>query len=65
MEWRSEARTGGADPRGRAGATAGGEAASGFFIIVAKDDAEALAIAHGCPHLAHGGRVVVRRIATT
>ena len=55
------ARSLGAEPA----RSAGGEAAGGFFIIVAKDDAEALAIAHGCPHLAHGGRVVVRRIATT
>jgi hypothetical protein len=55
------ARTLGVEPA-RSG---GGESVRGFFIIVAKDDAEALAIAHGCPHLAHGGRVVVRRIATS
>jgi hypothetical protein len=43
----------------------GGEAVRGFFIIVAKDEAEALAIARNCPHLRHGGRVVVRKIART
>jgi hypothetical protein len=44
---------------------AGSRAVAGFFVIAARDDAEALAIARGCPHLAHGGRVVVRRIART
>lgn len=55
------ARTLGAAPA----RSAGGEAIRGFFIIAAKDDTEALAIARGCPHIAHGGRVVVRRIAAT
>jgi hypothetical protein len=45
--------------------TVGGEAVGGFFVIVAKDDAEAVAIAKGCPQLRHGGRIVVRKIAPT
>jgi len=44
---------------------AGGETVRGFFIIAARDDAEALAIAQGCPHLLHGGRVIVRKIGKT
>ena len=44
---------------------AGGEAARGFFIIVARSDAEALSIARGCPQLRYGGRIVVRKIAPT
>jgi hypothetical protein len=52
----------GAEP---AQALSGGGAVRGFFVIVAKDDAEALAIAGDCPHLRHGGRVVLRRIART
>jgi len=35
----------------------------GFFVVVAPDAAGAAAIAADCPHLRHGGRVVVRPIA--
>jgi hypothetical protein len=35
---------------------------SGYFIIVAPDEAGAMEIARTCPHLLEGGRVVVRRI---
>ena len=48
---------------GGAGSAPGGSAVRGFFVISAKDDAEALAIAADCPHLRHGGRVVLRKIA--
>jgi hypothetical protein len=34
----------------------------GFFIIVAADLAQAVAVARTCPHLRHGGRVRVRAI---
>ncbi|HTD51632.1 MAG TPA: YciI family protein [Thermoanaerobaculia bacterium] len=43
---------------------AGGEdSVGGFFLIAARDDAEALEIARGCPHLRHGGRIVLRKVA--
>ena len=35
---------------------------SGYFLLRARDDAEALAIAKTCPHLRYGGRVELRRI---
>ena len=38
-------------------------AVRGFFIIAAASDEEALATARRCPHAAHGGRVIVRKIA--
>jgi hypothetical protein len=38
---------------------------TGFFVIRAKDDQEALVIAESCPHLRHGGRVELRRIRPT
>jgi hypothetical protein len=38
---------------------------TGYFVISASDEAEALAIARTCPHLRHGGRVVVRGIVPT
>ena len=41
----------------------GGESVRGYFVIAARDDREALEIARGCPHLRHGGRIVVRPIA--
>ncbi len=47
------------------GRPAGGVFVSGFFIIVARDDTEALAIAKGCPQLRRGGRIVIRKIAPT
>ncbi len=37
----------------------------GFFIVGASSFDEALAIARQCPHLRHGGRILVRPIATT
>jgi hypothetical protein len=44
------------------GPSSGSASVRGFFVISAKDDAEALSIANDCPHLRHGGRVVLRRI---
>lgn len=38
---------------------------SGFFIIRATDQAEALAIAKTCPHLRHGGRIALRPVVPT
>ncbi len=35
---------------------------TGFFIIRAADSAQALAIARTCPHLKHGGTIVLRPI---
>ena len=49
---------------GSGGSTSGGASVRGFFVISAKDDAAALAIASDCPHLRHGGRVVLRKIAS-
>ena len=49
-------------PRG-VGAEAG--TMSGFFIIGASSEAEALAIARTCPHLRHGGRIAVRPVIPT
>lgn len=37
----------------------------GYFVISAADRAEALAIARTCPHLRHGGRIVVQPIIPT
>jgi hypothetical protein len=50
-------RLGGADGAG------GGDSVRGFFLIAARDDAEALEIARDCPHLRHGGRIVLRKVA--
>jgi hypothetical protein len=38
---------------------------TGFFIVAARDSAEAVALAESCPHLKHGGRVAVRAIRPT
>lgn len=35
----------------------------GFFVISASDFDDALAVARGCPHLRHGGKILVRPIA--
>jgi len=43
----------------------GGAEVRGFFIIAAVNDQEALQIARGCPHLLHGGRIIVRPIDPT
>ena len=40
----------------------GDESLLGFFVIAAGNDREALEVARGCPHLRHGGRIVVRAI---
>jgi hypothetical protein len=53
-----------------AAAAGGSEAASaqevrGFFIISAASLEDALAVARACPHLKHGGTIVVRPIADT
>ena len=46
------------------GVPAGGaESVRGYFVIAARDEREALEIARGCPHLRHGGWIVVRAIA--
>ena len=34
----------------------------GYFLIAATSDAEAKRVAEACPHLRHGGTIVVRRI---
>lgn len=36
----------------------------GLFVVEAKGWDEALAVARTCPHLKHGGRLVVRRVET-
>ena len=41
------------------------EAPAGFFIIAARTDEEALAIARSCPHLRYGGTVALRPIEPT
>lgn len=38
---------------------------AGFFVVRAASDGEARQIARECPHLGHGGRVVVRPIEDT
>lgn len=38
---------------------------SGFFLLSVEDPAEALEIARSCPHLRHGGRVLLRPIEET
>ena len=35
---------------------------AGYFLIAASDDARATEVAKACPHLRHGGAVVLRRI---
>lgn len=45
--------------------TNAGETLQGFFVISARSDAEAMAIARSAPHVRHGGRIVVRRIEPT
>lgn len=38
---------------------------AGFFLIHARDAAEALTIARTCPHLAHGGTIALRSVIPT
>jgi hypothetical protein len=35
---------------------------AGYFLISAGDDATAARVARACPHLKHGGGVVLKRI---
>jgi hypothetical protein len=49
-------------PGGAATGLAAGDVIDGFFVIRAVSDERALAIARTCPHLAHGGRIELRRI---
>jgi hypothetical protein len=42
-----------------------GDRIDGFFVIRAKDLAEAQQLAATCPHIKHGGRIEVREIDTT
>lgn len=37
---------------------------TGFFIVSAASDSAAVLVARSCPHLRHGGRVVVRHVAS-
>lgn len=39
-------------------------ALAGYFVIRAKDEADAMRIASTCPHLKYGGRISLRRIET-
>ncbi len=49
---------------GAAGEGAAEEEIRGFFVISASDFQDALSVARGCPHLRHGGRILVRPIAS-
>jgi hypothetical protein len=42
----------------------GGDRLAGYFVIGAASRAEAERIAATCPHLRHGGRVLVKAILT-
>jgi len=44
---------------------AGATGPQGFFLVLARDDAEAEASARDCPHLRHGGRVAVQAVDPT
>ena len=48
-----------------AGVEAGGEIVVGYFMIRARDHAEAVEIAKECPHLKYDGGVLVRRVGLT
>ena len=39
------------------------ERLGGYFVVGARDLADAVAVGRGCPHRRHGGRVVVRPLA--
>lgn len=41
------------------------EGLSGFFLLTTEDPEEALEIARSCPHLRHGGEVLLRPIVPT
>jgi hypothetical protein len=46
-------------PAARLARTTSGDGPDGFFVILAGDEASAVAIAKTCPHLHYGGRVAV------
>ena len=46
-------------------AETGGEIVVGYFMIRARDHAEAVEIARACPHLKYDGGVLVRRVGFT
>jgi hypothetical protein len=50
---------------GEGGPVSGPPEVLGYFLVRAPSLDEALAIARGCPHLRHGGRVAVQAIAAT
>ena len=56
---------GGAEKPGEASSSTPGGFLAGFFLVRAGSDDEARQIARECPHLRHGGRVVVRPIEPT
>ena len=39
-------------------------AIGGYFLLIAHDDLEALALSRACPHLRHGGTVELRRMTS-
>lgn len=47
------------------GRTSAGDGPQGYFLIRARSLEEARAIARGCPHLGHGGRVTVQVVDPT
>lgn len=50
---------------GGSGPDLGARTLGGYFVIAAMDYEAAVAIARTCPHLKHGGSIVVRPIART
>jgi hypothetical protein len=42
----------------------GGARIGGYFLLAVRDLAEAVELARGCPHLAQGGSIEIRRIRT-
>ena len=52
-------------PISPASANAGSDPLGGYFVVSAASEGEAMAIAKSCPHLRHGGRVVIRRVQPT
>ena len=73
--WARAVREGGADIQGEKlgsearrlgpGAGAAGGTLGGYFVVSARDEEAALAIARSCPHLKHGGTIEVRPIEET
>ncbi len=60
-----EERLGAPGAPGAAAAVAPEEEIRGYFVISAASLDDALAVARACPHLRHGGKIVVRPIAAT